>query len=250
MFSKFNGYNEVEYLKDGISLIKFIDEIISENKFVRIINTKNKYYFENNKQILFTKEIKTKFITKTAKINKLTNNFLTLDIETFIKDNILIPYCISIYDGKKINNFFISDYTNVDELIITALKSIMIRKYHGYNVYMHNMAKFDIIFLFKYLIKLGIVKPIIHNDRIITINFQFGENNEYKIKFRDSLLLLLQSLDTLSKSFNVNNSKSVFPIFFVNDNNLEYNGEVPDIKYFNKINKKDYENYKSKFNNN
>ena len=250
--SKFDDYNEVEYLKNGISLIKFIDEIISENKFVRIIENK-KYYFENNQQVLFTKEMmgkKGKFITKTSKSKNLSNNFITLDIETYIKDNILVPFCISIYDGKIKSNFYISDYNNVDDMILDALQSIMIRKYNGYYVYMHNMAKFDIIFLFKYLLKLGLVKPIIHNDRLIYIEFNFGKNNEYQIKFKDSLLLLLRSLATLSQAFNVVNSKSVFPIFFVNKENLDYIGEVPDIKYFKDVNLKEYENYKSKFNNN
>jgi hypothetical protein len=194
--------------------------------------------------------MKTEFIEKTSKSKFLTNNFFILDIETFVKDNILIPFCISIYDGKNKTNFFLLDYKNVDEMVLSALKSIMIRKYNGYNVYMHNMAKFDIIFLFKYLLKLGLVNPIIHNDRIITIEFNFGENSQYQIKFKDSLLLLLNSLSKLSKSFKVDNEKTIFPIFFVKENNLDYEGEVPDIKYFKDISKNDYNKYKSSFNNN
>lgn len=247
MINKFKNYNEVEYLLNEKSIIKFKDEIISENKFIRIIDNKN-FYFEDNKQILFTKEMKTKFIQKTNKSKNLVNNFITLDIETFIKDNILTPYCISIYDGKTIKNFYLSDFSDVDNMIFSALKSIMIRKYNGYNVYMHNMAKFDIIFLFKYLLKLGVVHPNIHNNRIININFNYGDNNKYQIKFRDSLLLLLLSLDNLCKSFNVENPKIMFPIFFTNENNLNYIGETPDIKYFKDIDFKNYENYKSNYN--
>ena len=42
--------------------------------------------------------------------------------------------------------------------------------------------------------------------------------------------------------------KSVFPFLFVNENNLDYIGEVPDIKYFaNKISKNEYQDYKSGF---
>jgi DNA polymerase type B, organellar and viral len=246
---KFKEYNLVEFFKNGNCLINFRDEIISENKFVRLINNK-KYYFEDGKQFLFTNEIKNKFIAKTNKTKTNKNNFITLDIETFVKDNILTPFCISIFDGKNISNFYLSDYKNVGELIITALESIMIRKYNGYNVYMHNMAKFDIIFLFKYLLKLGLVKPVIHNNKIILIDFKFGPNNKYNLKFKDSLLLLLNSLNKLCKSFKVNNSKTIFPIFFVNENNLNYIGNVPGIKHFKSISEKDYASYKTKFANN
>ena len=249
MISKFEEYNEVEYFKNSKSLLKFRDEIISNNKFNRIIDSK-KYYFENNQQVLFTKDIKSKFISKISKSKNLVNKFLTLDIETYIKDNILIPYCISIFDGKIKTNFYVSDYKNVEDMILSSLKSIMNRKYNGYNVYIHNMAKFDIIFLFKYLAKLGDLNPVIHNDRIISIDLNYGENNEYQIKFRDSYLLLLNSLDKLCKSFKVEIGKSIFPIFFVNENNLNYEGKVPDIKYFNKLNDTKYNGYKAQWNNN
>ena len=240
MINKFAKYNDVEYLLNGKSVIKFRDEIISENKFMRLIDNK-KFYFEDSKQILFTKEVKTNFIKQTKKSKSLINNFITLDIETFIKNNILTPYCISIYDGKNIENFYLSDYSNIDNMIFSALKSIMIRKYNGYNIYMHNMSKFDIIFLFKYLLKLGSVSPIIHNNRIISIDFNFGPDNKYQLKFRDSLLL--NSLAKLCKSFSVENHKIIFPIFFANENNLNYTGEIPDIKYFKDIDLKTYKNY-------
>jgi len=244
--NKSDDNNDIEFFKNGNSLIKFQDQIISENKFIRVIDNK-KYYFENGEQFVMTKELKTEFIPKTRKSNKLVNNFITLDIETFVKNNILTPFCVSIYDGKIVSSFYLTDYKNVDEMVLSALSSIMIRKYNGYNVYMHNMAKFDMIFLFKYLIKLGKVKPIIHHNRLISVDLNFGG---YQLKFRDSLLLLLNSLNKLSKSFKIDNSKTVFPIFFVNENNLNYIGEVPDIKHFKDINLNEYGNYKTKFNGN
>jgi len=54
---------------------------------------------KNNQQICNTKEKKTKFSSKLAQL-KINNNFITLDIETYIKDGILIPSCNSIYAGK------------------------------------------------------------------------------------------------------------------------------------------------------
>jgi hypothetical protein len=97
--NKFEKYNEVELISGGESLFKFKDEFISENKFVRTLDNK-KYYFENNKEILFTKENKGKFISKLKPTKNLRNHFITLDVETYIKDSILIVYCISIYDGN------------------------------------------------------------------------------------------------------------------------------------------------------
>nr|QGP74778.1 hypothetical protein [Russula griseocarnosa] len=249
-FKQFNKYNEITIFNKGEIILSFKDEYILDNKFVRIINNK-KYYFENNQQILFMKENKVKFISKIPVSKNTNNNVLILDIETFIKDQILIPYVISIYDGKTANSFFYLDYKNVDDLVMSALKSIMIKKYNNYNIYIHNLAKFDIIFLLKYLIKLGSINPIIHNNKIISIDLNFGDNNKYQLHFKDSYLILLASLKKLSEYFSVNTPKSVFPIFFVNENNLNYKGNVPDIKYFgNKITQEEYDNYSKNFNSN
>jgi DNA polymerase type B, organellar and viral len=249
IFKQFKEYNEVEIFNKGDIMVSYKDELINDNKFFRIIDNK-KYLFENNHEILFMKENKVKFISKISTSKNMTNNFLILDIETYIKNGILIPFCISIYDGINVNYFYILDYKNSEDMIISALNSIMIRKYNNYKVYVHNLAKFDIIFLLKYLVKLGTVDPIIHNNRIISVNFSFDKNN-YQLIFRDSYLLLLDSLKNLSNSFNVETQKSIFPFLFVNENNFDYEGKVPDIKYFgNKITLEEYNNYSKKFNNN
>jgi hypothetical protein len=88
-------------------------------------------------------------------------------------------------------------------MVLDCLKSILIRKYNGYKVYMHNMAKFDIIFIFKYLVKVSIINPVIHNGRIISINLIYGKNDEYQIQFKDSYLLLPNSLISLGKAFGI-----------------------------------------------
>lgn len=80
---------------------------------------------------------------------------------------------------------------------------------------MHNMAKFDIIFLLKYLVKIVDVQPVIHNGRIISLMINFGKNLEYKIQFKDSYLLLLNSLYKLTKGFGVDTLKSVFPFYLL-----------------------------------
>jgi len=51
--------------------------------------------------------MKTRFISKLSEIKNLKNKFITLDIETFIKDSILKVYCVSNYDGTKKNSYFL-----------------------------------------------------------------------------------------------------------------------------------------------
>jgi hypothetical protein len=246
-FNQFEKYNEIEFFKSGISIIKFTDILTNKNSFLIKIDNKS-FYFENNKQILLTSEIKTKFISKTAKAKKLTNNFIVLDIETFVQDQTLIPYLICFYDGKNTYSFGLWDYNSVEMMINDCLKSIFIRKYNGYNVYIHNLGKFDIIFLLKYIVKLVQIQPVIHNGRIISLTMNYGEELKYRIEFKDSYLILLNSLNRLSKAFSVSNPKSLFPHLFVNKNNLNYIGEVPNFEYFIKVSKNEYQDYKKGFN--
>jgi hypothetical protein len=96
---QFENYNLVTIASKGTILISFKDDFINYTEFIRTIDNK-KYYFKNNSQVLFMKELKTKFISKIKKSEELTNKFITLDIETFIKNGELIPYLICIYDGE------------------------------------------------------------------------------------------------------------------------------------------------------
>jgi len=245
-FLVFKDHNEIEFSKLGNTLLAFKD-IKSDSGFIRIINN-IKFYFENGEQILFTKEIKSKFISKIAKSKSLINNFITIDIETFIVDSLLTPYLICFYDGKEFFSFYLSDYKSVEEMMIDCLKSILIRKYNGYKIYAHNMAKFDIIFLLKYLLKLGKIKPIIHNGKFISVTIGYGDNEQYQIEFKDSILLLLYSLKSLCNSFKIEEPKSIFPYFFVNKNNLEYIGQVPTFDSFIEISNSEYQHYKNSYN--
>jgi hypothetical protein len=242
-------HNLIEFFKNGISLIKFKDTFIRENKFTRTIANK-KIYFENGEQILLSSEIKSKFISKTKNVKTLTNNFITIDIETIINNGLLTPYLIAFFDGKNLSSFYLSDFDSVEQMMLTCLKSLLIRKYDGFKIYAHNLAKFDIIFLLKYLVKLASIKPIIHSGKIISLTVNYGENGGYQIEFKDSLLLLLSSLKSLSKSFKVENKKSIFPHLFVNENNLDYIGNVPAFNNFMKVKEDQYNDYKTNFNNN
>jgi hypothetical protein len=185
-------------------------------------------------------------MTKLNRGGEINNKFLTMDIETFIKDGIHIPYCICFYDGIKTFSYYLTDFKNSNEMIIMAISDLMIKKYDNYKIYIHNLSGFDAIFLLKILTSLGVCNPIIHHDRIISIGFTL---NGYIVQFRDSQQLLIASLAKLSISFGVETPKTIFPYTFANENNLNYIGEVPEIKFFDALSYEGYNTYSNIFNN-
>jgi hypothetical protein len=125
-------------------------------------------------------------------------------------------------------------------MMISAIKSLMKRKYHGWNVYIHNISHFDGIFLLRLLTKVGNLNPTFKDGNIINLNLSWKNSNGksvYDINFRDSLLLLPNSLRKLAKAFNVEN-KAFFPYRFVNDPSisLQYEGLIPNISFYDEVN--------------
>src|SRR6202040_724933 len=157
-----------------------------------------------------------------------------MDLETKLINKIMIPYCISIYDGKELQSFYLLDFKSENEMIIESIRYLMRRKYHGYRIYLHNFGKFDSIFLLKNLINLSEnIYPILREGNLIELRFKF--NKKYILYFRDSYLLLTSSLGKLAKNFKVEN-KGLFPFDFVNESHipLDYVGSIPEYKYYNK----------------
>lgn len=246
-FKEFEKENIIIFLKNQTEILRFKDIKFEENKFVRKIGNKS-LFFENGIKSLESTQLLTPFIPKLKKDKYQVDNFITLDIETY-GENELIPYLISFYDGNKSYNFYLSDYNSIEDMMKACFDKLFIRKYNNYSIYIHNLAKFDIYFLFKYLIKLVLVDPIIHNGRFIQLNINYGKDLKYKMSIKDSYLILLGSLDKLSKSFDVQTKKFMFPHKFVNENNLSYNGEVPSINNFFKISENEYQDYRNSFDN-
>jgi hypothetical protein len=248
IFKEFEKENQVEYFKDQNIILKFKDNKFEEGKFLRILG-KRKLFFENGNKSLEITSIVTPFISKIKKDKVEINNIITLDIETYGTKE-LIPYLISFYDGKKSYSFDLTDYNSIDLMMEACFKELFVRKYNKYQVYVHNLTKFDIIFLLKYLVKHVSINPLIHRGRIIQLSINYGPDLQYNLTFKDSYLILLASLEKLCKAFNVETIKSIFPHLFVNKDNLNYIGEVPNIKYFIKISEEDYNKYKTQFTNN
>nr|YP_009690327.1 DNA polymerase family B [Fomitiporia mediterranea]QEG57107.1 DNA polymerase family B [Fomitiporia mediterranea] len=194
------------------------------------------------------------FVSKASKAKNFSFINLTLEVETYKDVNgKLNIYCISFYEGKLSKSFYLSDFPSIKELIKALLENIFTKIYSGKDIYIHNSSNFDLIFLYKYIVNFTDVKvnPIIKDGKFINLEVKYGPNgNLYNINFKDSLLLLQISLDKLSKAFNVENKKDIFPHDFVSKDNLNYIGPVPSIDYFKNLPLDKYNEYKSRFNNN
>jgi hypothetical protein len=248
-YIKVDVYSYNKKNQNNKPLFSFEDHIENTNDlytFKRIINNEE-YHFINGEMVYKSVSRKVKYLKKVGISLYRTEKFITMDLETRTIDGKMEPICLSIYNGKYKASFFINDYKNPDDMIKTGIRSIMKRQFYGYRVFFHNFSYFDGIFIMRILSEMGEIKrPIIRDNRLIQIPFNFGKGAV--LYFEDSYLLLTASLDKLGKSFNVEN-KGIFPILFVNNSKIDLNyiGEVPNYEYFIKLNYSDYINYKSKY---
>jgi hypothetical protein len=144
---------------------------------------------------------------------KNTNNnphILCLDLETRRLDNGNLEVISSaIYDGIDYYTFYLTDYINQEELLITTTKVLIDPKYNNYQVYIHNFSLFDAIFLFKYILALDkqgyLIEILKREDKFIkiTIGKELSRDRYFEIALFDSYLLLPSSLSTLSETFGV-----------------------------------------------
>ncbi len=145
---KYNTYStiQVEYHKTGFIESDFYlyDKIISSNEFNRKYQN-YLYKIKNNK--IISREIFYNYKKlKPLKINLMGfKNIITLDIETLNIKGILIPYCITFYDG--INYEY--EYGK-DKIIEKIFNKLLIKKYNNHVVYTHNLCNFDYIYIFEY----------------------------------------------------------------------------------------------------
>jgi len=246
--SLFEKYQEVTLKSGKMTIVSWTDTMrngANLSSFSRLINKKQEYIFENG--VIIVKKIKrlTSFLKPIKPSLYRSDHFITMDLETknIRKENrdVMLPVCVSIYDGEVIKSFYISDFSSKDEMLNSSISYLMKRKYSGYKVYLHNFSYFDGIFLMRNLSSLANnLIPIIRDGRIIDLKFHFGKNYLY---FRDSYLLLPSSLAKLAKNFKVEN-KGIFPYKFINSlDTLEYKGDIPAFNYFSNISEKCYNEY-------
>lgn len=215
------------------------------SSFTRTLK-KHEYIYENGKIIIKKIEKKTSFLKKLKKSVYISKNFITMDLETRNINGKLSAYSVSIFDGKILKSFYLTDFKDEIDMLKNSIFYLMKRKYHKYKVYLHNFSYFDGIFLLQILPLLSDkIYPLIRDDRMLDIKLVFGSNNYY-INFRDSYLLLPASLKNLAINFNVQN-KGIFPYNFVNNAPLNYKGSVPSYPYFTDVTMEEYNSYVKTF---
>ncbi len=114
----------------------------------------------------------------------------------------------------------------------------------GYTFYVHNLGRFDSVFILKSLIinKNINITPIWKDNSILSLSIQY--NNVF-ITLLDSLQLIPDSLDSILKSFKCNTKKGYFPYSFVNKNNLFYIGDKPSRDFYDNISDSEYNSIKN-----
>jgi len=206
---------------------------------------KSTILFLDGIKVLRKKLLNAKPFRKEQLSKSLDSNFITMDIETVKVENKISPYLICAYNGED----FITSYANESFVGVVQQKDLfnnfinkLLTFFNGrtnLTIYAHNLSGFDGIFLMKHLLSYGKVKPLIHNDRLISIKVLFNIDG-YKgktITFKDSMLLLPLSLRSLCSAFNITVPKGYFP-FLLND--ILYKGIIPKFEYWTGITVKEY----------
>jgi hypothetical protein len=230
--------------------LKWTDTKLSDNIFKREI-MKDTLYVQNGEVVVKEKQLNAKpFKSVALDKQKFNNNsFMTIDIETVLVDNKQVPYLICGYSNGK----YIHSYAN--DLSKESI-SLMFKEFIGKmltfksvnKVYAHNLSGFDGILLLNHLLDYEdpntTAKPMLFNNKLISIGFEIKDPNDKSIKpktrtivFKDSLLMLPMSLQKLCNSFNVTTPKTNFP-FKLTD--INYKGEFPSFDSWTGLTQEQY----------
>jgi DNA polymerase type B, organellar and viral len=216
-------------------IIQFID-----NELNKIEN------LYNNKQLLESY----KDFDKDSKLG-------VIDIETYNNHNHeAVPYSIGFKTEDNMYTYYLDDFLNSDEMILTCVNQMMVNQYHHFKFYAHNMSEFDGILILKSLMKTkekhGFnIKVYSNNDgKIISIDISKKLKNKKSVKISvlDSCLLLPLNLKDLGTVFNCEVDKGIFPYEFINEDSIVYKGNVPDFVFYSKyLSWEEYINLKNSF---
>lgn len=169
---------------------------------------------------MFTRALSTRgTIHKHRVENKRRDHTLiAADLETYLNhDGQTEIYAAAWYSRNSSGGvikrvYWITDYVNAGTLLKTFFEDIAnysIISGKQSTVYFHNNSGFDALLYLSELSAHFTIKPLIHNQNIISIRVLRDEVQLFDI--RDSMLILPQSLSALCKAFNVVTPKGASP---------------------------------------
>lgn len=222
-----------------------------EEGFQREIG-KSILYFVDGEKVLRKSYLSAKPFRKLHEEKTLSTEFITFDIETIKTSDGLNPYLICGYTGKDYITSYAYDNYSIDKINSNDSKKLFKRfldqllEHYSESkktliIYAHNFAGFDGIFL-KHLINFGEVDPQLFNGKLMGIKLK--TKCGLTIIFKDSYLMLPQSLRKLSIAFNIISSKGYFPFLL---NNIFYRGIIPSLEYWTGIPLNEYESLLKEF---
>jgi len=165
-----DNLNRVKFFRKGELKYEFTDKKVNENTFIRILD-KKQFTFTNNELVLLNIEKTVKFITPLSSLNKLTNKFITMDIETknvFKKDLTQYYGSYTIFSeidiNKEISTILMSsnlDYNLINEIkqdtnleLVSGFKKV--KSHVGIASAVTSYARIEMMELKMLLIKLGV----------------------------------------------------------------------------------------------
>nr|CAA45364.2 putative DNA-polymerase, B-type [Morchella conica] len=245
----------VTVFNSGVYSFDYKDTFGSTSIFTRELSGVKSYICSNTKKVLYyNKPLYPLYIIPRNANIKQDKNISTFDIETYTTPSGISNHTlVDDITASQVNIKLIISQT-IKRLwynVINSFKRFIINL-PGY-IYVHNLTKFDAYFILKIIYDNFVVKPLYKDRTILQLDMTLKtfETNTKKCKnkrmvLKDSYLLLPESLKRLGTNFNTNIQKGYFPYDFVNENRLEYIGEIPNYQYFkNQLTQTEYDEIKN-----
>jgi len=251
---KASGQDNIFFMLDNNNIVhKWVDSIQGENGVLRQFNDLSILFKMDN-----TYEVNARYrfdsLVSSAMSPVYNHNIGCIDFETYACDSTGRQ---EVYAGGwivngEIHKFILGsdDLNNSHQLVERLFNSIFESKYSNYTFYVHNLSKFDSIFIIDSLSRYNYdIKSVIKDDNaIVSLNIS-SKVSKLKIKILDSALMIKGSLRDIGESFQCLKQKGHFPYKFVKSDSLNYIGLVPAKENYNNINLSDYNNLCLEFKN-
>jgi hypothetical protein len=235
-------FDEVKLSFKGEALITWVDTRTSTG-FTRELGT-TKYIYDKNNKII---NLEIKYNQPKFPIYKLDasleNKIGTIDFETY-GTNLGLGYHQVYAAGFSIKDktelFYIEHGETSEQLVSRFFWNILMNKsLNGYTFYVHNLGRFDSVFILKSLIpnKDITLTPVWKDNSILSLTIKHFKT---KLTILDSLQLIPGSLENILKSFNCKIKKGQFPYKAVSKKKLFYIGSKPAKIFYNNISESEY----------